>query len=187
MCFSVYGRGHRRKNGILAGMVLYGTAHRLGEGITTELIIAPAHRTDDPAILAAHCLESVDPSLAERVAEGDLLLAGAGFGAGEGAEIAVLALLALGVVAVLCAGAAPEFVAVAATHGLPVLHAPAAAEGIPAGVVVRLDLERGQATDRASGAVFLFPPCSAPLIAAVRRGQLLARMRRVVEEEGYDG
>jgi hypothetical protein len=36
-------------------MILYGTTHRVGDGITTAAIIAPEHQADtDPAWLAAH-------------------------------------------------------------------------------------------------------------------------------------
>jgi hypothetical protein len=53
--------------------------------------------------------------------------------------------------------------------------------------VARLDLVGGRITDRATGQVYLAPPCAPALVEAVRRAQLLTRMRRVVEEEGFDG
>ncbi len=96
-------------------MVLYGTAHRVGDSVTTDEIIAPEHRVgDDPASLAAHCLAAVDPAIAEHTREGDVLLAGRDFGGGPEPDIAVLALQALGFAAVVCASADPGFVAVAA-------------------------------------------------------------------------
>ena len=49
------------------------------------------------------------------------------------------------------------------------------------------DLASGRIEDRASGAVYQAPACPPDLVAAVRRAQLLNRMRRVVEEEGFDG
>jgi 3-isopropylmalate/(R)-2-methylmalate dehydratase small subunit len=169
-------------------MILYGTTHRVGDDVTTNDIIAPEWRAaDDPAVLAAHCLAGVDPVIAERAREGDLLLAGRGFGGGPEPDAAALALQAAGFAAVVCVTADPSFVAAAATYGLPVLISPAAAAAITAGTVVRLDLARGRIEDRASGAVYDAPPCPPALIDAARRAQLLARMRRVVEEEGFDG
>ena len=168
-------------------MVLYGTAHRVGDGITTDDIIAPEQRgAGDPVWLAAHCLAVVDPAIAEQAREGDVLLAGVGFGAGAGAEAAVLALQAAGFAAIVCAGADAGFAQAAAAYGLPVLVCPAAT-GIAAGHVVRLDLQAGTITDRATGVVFHTSPCSPELVAAVRRAQLLIRMRRVVDEEGFEG
>jgi 3-isopropylmalate/(R)-2-methylmalate dehydratase small subunit len=169
-------------------MVLYGTTHRVGDQITTDAIIEPEHQADsDPAWLAAHCLASVDPAIAETAREGDILLAGEGFGAGPEQELAVLALQATGLATIICASADPGFVTAAEAYGLPVLICPAAASGITPGGVARLDLASGRITDRATGQVYLAPPSAPTLVDAVRRAQLLTRMRRVVEEEGFDG
>jgi 3-isopropylmalate/(R)-2-methylmalate dehydratase small subunit len=169
-------------------MILYGTTHRVGTGITTAAIIAPEHQADsDPAWLAAHCLAGVDPAIAESARAGDVLLAGNDFGAGPDAEIAVLALQALGFAAIICATADASFVAAAEAYGLPVLICPAAVAAIMAGGVARLDLAGGRVTDRATGASYAVPPCAPALVDTVRRAQLLARMRQVVDEEGYDG
>jgi 3-isopropylmalate/(R)-2-methylmalate dehydratase small subunit len=168
-------------------MILYATTHRVGDAITTDDIIAPEWRASgDPATLAAHCLADIDLAVAERAREGDALLAGRDFGAGAEPDVAALALQAVGFVVILCSSADPGFVAAAADFGLPVLVCPAAA-AIAEGVVVRVDLARGRIEDRATGALYEAPPCAPDLIAAVRRAQLLSRMRRVVEEEGFDG
>jgi 3-isopropylmalate/(R)-2-methylmalate dehydratase small subunit len=169
-------------------MVLYGTTHHIGDRITTNMIIAPEHQADsDPAWLAAHCLAGVDPAIAEMAREGDLLLAGDNFGAGPDQELAVLALQAVGFATIVCASADPGFVDAAETYGLPVLICPAAVASITPSSLVRLDLVGGRITDRATGQVYLAPPCAPVLVEAVRRAQLLTRMRRVVEEEGFDG
>jgi 3-isopropylmalate dehydratase small subunit len=168
-------------------MIHYGTTHRVGDAISTTHIIAPEHRADDPATLAAHCLQAVDAGLSEQVADGDVLMAGHGFGAGDDAESAVLALQALGVAAIMAASAAPSFVDAAHAYGLPVIIAPAAVGGIEAASVVRIDFEHGTITDRANGTVYHAPLIPPDVVAAVQRAQLLQRMRRVVEEEGYDG
>ena len=169
-------------------MILYGTTHRVGAGITSAAIITPAHQGDtDPAWLAAHCLFGVDPAIAEAAREGDVLLAGNDFGAGPDAEIAVLALQAVGFAAIVCVTADSDFVAAAEAYGLPVLICPAAVAAITPGGVVRLDLAGGRVTDRATGESYAVPPCAPTLVDTVRRAQLLSRMRRVVEEEGYDG
>lgn len=166
-------------------MVLYGTTHRVGDDVTAAQIIAPDVPSDDPAQLAAQCLAAIDPTLAEHVADGDVLLAGRAFGEGDAPETAVLALQALGFAAVICHTAAPPFVAIAQSYGLPVIEAPEAADALPPGAIARIDLERGNITDQATKARFRFPPCSPELSAAVRRARLLAQMRRVVEEEGF--
>jgi 3-isopropylmalate/(R)-2-methylmalate dehydratase small subunit len=169
-------------------MVLYGTVHRVGDGITCNQIIGPEHRAaGDPALLAAYCLSQVDPAIAEQAREGDVLVAGRGLGMGPEPEIAVLALQAAGFAAVVCISGHPDFVQTAESYGLPVLVCPEAAAEIAAGSVVRLDLASGRITDRASGVDYQAPPCAPALVELVRRAQLLGRMRRAVEEEGFDG
>jgi 3-isopropylmalate/(R)-2-methylmalate dehydratase small subunit len=168
-------------------MVLFGTAHRVGDGVTTAVIIAPEYRAGDPALLSAHCLAAVDPAIAEHAREGDLLLAGRDLGAGADPESAVLALQAVVFAAIVCVSAAAHFIEIAQSYGLPVLSCPDAVAEIRSGGVVRLDLASGQITDRTTGVHYQAPPCSPALVDIVRRAQLLARMRRVVEEEGYDG
>jgi 3-isopropylmalate/(R)-2-methylmalate dehydratase small subunit len=168
-------------------MILYGTTHRVGDSVGTADIIAPEWRdAGDPAVLAAHCLAGVAPEIAETVREGDLLLAGQAFGAGDDPDSAVLALQAAGFVAIVCASADSGFAETAAVYGLPVLESPATG-AIAAGVVARIDLARGQILDRSTGAAYAVPPAAPELVEAVRRSQLLTRMRRVVEEEGFDG
>jgi 3-isopropylmalate dehydratase small subunit len=98
----------------------------------------------------------------------------------------VLALQALGFAAVICASADAEFAEAAAAYGLPVLVS-SAATNIATGAIVRIDLASGTITDRSNGSVYQTTPCPPELVAAVRRAQLLARMRRVVEEEGFEG
>ncbi len=168
-------------------MILYGTIHHVGDSVTTDDIIPHELRgAGDPALLAAHCLATLAPAIAEAAREGDVLLAGHNFGIGGDADAAVLALQALGFAAVICAGADAEFVETAAAYGLPVLISSAATSMMP-GTIVRIDLASGKITDRSNGAVFQTTPCPADLVATVRRAQLLVRMRRVVEEEGFDG
>lgn len=167
-------------------MILYGNAHRVGDDITTRAIIAPEHG-DDPATLAAFCLADVAPDIAEHVRDGDILLAGRGFGVGDAPEIAVLALQAAGFAAIICIDCDPVFADLAASYGLPVVTCPAAVAAIASNQQLRLDLARGILDDRTTRAHYRFPPCAPALLDTLRRHMLLAQMRHVVEEEGFDG
>jgi 3-isopropylmalate/(R)-2-methylmalate dehydratase small subunit len=165
-------------------VVLTGHARRVGGDLTPEAVIdAETAATGDPALLAARCVAAADPSFAERCGEGDLLVLDGALLGGPGAEAAVIALQAVGVAAAVCAAADPALAELAAGYGLPLLAAPQAAAAIPEGAVVRLDLERGQI--EADGQRWACSPLDPPALAAARRAQLLARMRRVVEDEGY--
>lgn len=168
-------------------MVLSGHTFRVGDDIGAAMILAPEHwPADDPALLAAACLAGVDPAIAEQVREGDILLAGKRFGGDTGQEQAVLALLAAGFVAIVCVSADGRFVDEAHAMGLPVLQH-SLAHALPAGDVLRIDLATGGVEAREAGLRLETEPVAPAIVAAVRQAQLLSRMRRVVEDEGFDG
>jgi 3-isopropylmalate/(R)-2-methylmalate dehydratase small subunit len=169
-------------------MILYAPCRVLGDAVSTDLILPPERRAaDDPAEWAAWCLSGVDPQLPEQLQEGDALLAGTDFGIGAEAEIAVLALQAAGITAIVCVSAAPMFAEAARRLGLPVIICPEAVRETPDGAVLRLDLVRGDIEARASGKRYRAEPCPPDVVAAVRQTHMLTRMRRMVEEEGFDG
>lgn len=162
-------------------MILTGYIHTITGDLTPAQIIAPVYaELGDPALLAAHCLEAVAPELAERAREGDVLVVAGEICAGPGAEAAVLALQAAGLSAVVAHRFGDELREPAAIYGLPLIALGLAAAD---GDHIRIDLERGQL--EAAGRRSAFPPLHAAALAPVRRAQLLARMRRVVEDEGY--
>jgi 3-isopropylmalate/(R)-2-methylmalate dehydratase small subunit len=166
-------------------MVFTGYARRVVRELDPALIIAPEHAASgDPALLAAHCLAAVDPALAETVREGDILVVAASLAGGAASEAAVIALQALGIAAIIAPAADADFAEIAGTYGLPVLLQPAAAHEIPANALLRLDIARGSIEVR-GGASWQAEPCAEVVVAATQRAQLLIRMRRVVEDEGF--
>ncbi len=165
-------------------MVITGYARALrGDLDPAAIIDAETAALGDPALLAAGCLAAVDPGFAERAGEGDILVVDGALRAGPGAEAAVIALQAVGVAAVVCAEGADELVELGLVYGLPIVSAPEAVGAIAEGAVVRLDLEDGRL--EVAPQRWTFAPLSHAALAAARRAQLLARMRRVVEDEGY--
>ncbi|MFV9504178.1 MAG: hypothetical protein AB4911_06395 [Oscillochloridaceae bacterium umkhey_bin13] len=165
-------------------MVIQGYIHLIKGNLQTTQIIDPALvAAGDPALIAAGCLVERDPGFAERVREGDLLVLDGALRGDEHAEAAIIALQAVGLAAVICAAADPAIISQGMRYGLPVLIIPAAAQTVREGDLLRLDLERGQL--EANGARWTYPPLPADALTAVRRVQLLSRMRRVVEDEGF--
>jgi 3-isopropylmalate dehydratase small subunit len=165
-------------------MVISGYARALRGDLDPEAIIdAESAASGDPALLAANCLAAVDASFAERAGDGDILVLDGALRAGPGAEAAVIALQAVGVAAVVCAAGADELVELGMVYGLPIVRAPEAVGAIAERAVVRLDLEDGRL--EVAPRRWTITPLSPAALAAARRAQLLARMRRVVEDEGY--
>ena len=56
-------------------MKYQGTVIRYGDNVDTDVIIPARYlNTGDPAALAAHCMEDLDPGFVQRVKKGDILL-----------------------------------------------------------------------------------------------------------------
>lgn len=165
-------------------MVIQGYVRYLQGDLATSQVIEPGLVAEgDPALIAAGCLAARDPSFAERVREGDLLVVDGALRGADQAEAALIAWQAVGLVAVICAAAEPAMINQGLGYGLPVLIIPAATPLLREGSLARLELERGQL--EAQGIRWCFQPLAAAGLAAVRQVQLLRRMRQVVEDEGF--
>lgn len=124
-------------------MKVSGRALVLGDGITTDAMIAGKHcRMADPRKLAPHALEGVVPG--QRSLRGSVLVAGLNLGVGSSREQAPLALKAAGVRAVVAGSFGRIFFRNAINLGLPVLRCPAAAAAVRDGEPVRVDLSAGK-------------------------------------------
>jgi 3-isopropylmalate/(R)-2-methylmalate dehydratase small subunit len=149
-------------------MTAQGTVFRYGDNVDTDVIIPARYlTTSDPAELAAHCMEDIDPTFVKRVKTGDMIVADANFGCGSSREHAPIAIKAAGVSCVIARSFARIFYRNAINIGLPILECPAAA-AIQAGHTVSVDFDTGSITDKTTGQTFTaapFPPFMKELIA----------------------
>ena len=102
-------------------MSTYGRIWRFGDDIDTDALAPGAYMKGSLDELAAHCLETVNPSFAAEVEPGDVLVAGKNFGMGSSREQGAEALKHLGVCAVIARSFAGIFYRNAINLGLPVL------------------------------------------------------------------
>lgn len=72
-----------------------------GNDVDTDALAPGAYMQHGIEVIAAHCLENLDPSFAGGVRPGDVLVAGKNFGIGSSREQAAAALVHLGVRAVI--------------------------------------------------------------------------------------
>jgi len=117
---------------------------KFGDAIDTDVIIPGRYLTSrDPAFLGSHCMEGADPTFANRVKRGDVVVAGKNFGCGSSREHAVLALQGAGIACVVAASFARIFFRNAINNGLSVLVCPEAAVIAHDGEPILIDTESG--------------------------------------------
>jgi 3-isopropylmalate dehydratase small subunit len=166
--------------GVIA--MITGRAFVFGDSIDTDAM-APGLWFKAPIeIMAAHCLESVDPAFAKQVRPGDIVVAGRNFGVGSAREQAAMALRHLGVGAVLAVSFGRIFYRNALNFGLPALAFPAAG-GIHAGETLRVDAVAGLIENLSSGSRWQVPGIPAHLVALVAAGGLMPWLRQRLATE----
>lgn len=103
-----------------------------------------------------------DDSFADRVKEGDIVIAGANFGCGSSREHPSVGLAYAGVKAVICKSVNRIFYRSSVNQGLPIILLPAAVEAYKPGDTVDVDFENGKVT--IAGKVFAFAPLPDKLV-----------------------
>lgn len=147
-----------------------GTVFKYGDNVDTDVIIPARYlNSSDPAELAKHCMEDIDPSFISRVHPGDIIVADKNFGCGSSREHAPIAIKAAGVSCVIAETFARIFYRNAINIGLPIIECPEASRGIEEGDRVEVDFDNGMIYDRTKGISFqgqAFPEFMQKIIAA---------------------
>ncbi len=160
-------------------MTIRGRAHKVGDHIDTDLVIAGRYLvTTDPAKLAEHLFEDLDPDLRKRIRPGDVVVAGENFGQGSSREHAPLALVGAGVQAVVAASFARIFYRNAFNNGLLLLECPEASRGIQDGDEVEIDPETGQIHNLTRGERYQAKPVPPFMRELIQLGGIIPYVRR---------
>ena len=149
-----------------------GKVWKYGDHVNTDVIIPGRYLDDyDPKNMAKHALEDLDPTFAQKVTYGDVIVAGRNFGCGSSREQAPLALRYAGVGAVVASSFARIFYRNAINVGLPVIEIDATGM-FEKGDVALINLEKGIIVNEASGRTSKFEPLPDFLLAILKEGGL---------------
>ena len=139
--------------------MLKGKVHKYGADVNTDVIIPARYLSlSEPAELAEHCMEDIDPEFVSRVKRGDIMVATTNFGCGSSREHAPLAIKASGISCIIAKSFARIFFRNAINIGLPLLECDEAVDKIEAGDLVEVELSGGRIKNVNSGRVFTAKP-----------------------------
>ncbi len=163
-----------------------GRAWVFGDNIDTD-VLAPGRFMKGPVEAAApHCLESVDPDFAGKVAPGDFVIAGGNFGLGSSREQAAQVLRMLGVAAVIAKSFGGIFYRNAFNLGLLAVLCPEIGRIDPQDRLA-LDAEAGVLHNLNSGERYACEPVPAHLLALIADGGLIPHLERRFKSESRKG
>ncbi len=159
-------------------MILKGTAHVYGDHINTDYIISGKYKfkTLDMKELSRHVLEDLDPEFAEKVQEGDFIVAGINFGCGSSREQAPLVITHAGVSAVLARSFARIFFRNSINKGLPLVECDTSR--ISTGDLLEVNLETGEVKNATTGETLNAAPLPDVMMRILEEGGLVEHLKQ---------
>lgn len=162
-------------------MKLCGRAFVFGDRIDTDLLAPGPYMRQPLDVLAAHCLEAIDPNFASEVQAGDIVVGGESFGVGSSREQAVQALAQLGVGAIVAKSFARIFYRNALNLGVPALVCPELEA--ERGQRIEVQPVEGRVINLDTGREYHCDPIPAQLMAIVSAGGLMPWLEQKLARE----
>ncbi|MFA5357094.1 MAG: 3-isopropylmalate dehydratase small subunit [Candidatus Omnitrophota bacterium] len=154
-------------------MILKGRAHKFGDNINTDDIIAAKYLvTTDEKELGKNCMENIAPGFSGKVSKGDIIVADKNFGCGSSREHAPRALKGCGISAVIARSFAGIFFRNSINVGLPIMELGDTGK-INEGDSLEIDLDGGIINDLTTGKTYKIEPFPGFLQDIVKRGGLM--------------
>jgi 3-isopropylmalate/(R)-2-methylmalate dehydratase small subunit len=158
---------------------LTGKVHKYGANVNTDAIIPARYlNISDPAELAKHCMEDINPDFVAKVQSGDFIVATTNFGSGSSREHAPLAIKAAGISGVIAKSFARIFFRNAINIGLPILECGEAVEETDSGDTLEVDLARGKIKNLTKNKLFQAKPYPDFMLELISAGGLIEHTKR---------
>lgn len=161
-------------------MSIKGRAWKYGDHVNTDVIFPGkyTYTISDPAEMAPHALEDLDPEFAKNVRPGDVVVGGKNFGCGSSREQAPQSIKSAGAGAIIAKGFARIFYRNCINIGLPALTCAEAVDAIGHGDQVEVNLDAGTITVK--GKSFKFPPFAGYAKMIIDHGGLIEHTRKAL-------
>jgi 3-isopropylmalate dehydratase small subunit len=160
-------------------MIYKGRAWKFGKNFDTDAIIPARYlNTTDPAELASHLMEDIDPKFLEKIKPGDILVAEDNFGCGSSREHAPLAIKSAGLSCVVAKSFARIFYRNSFNMGLPIFESAAAVDGIRQGDELEADSESGEIKNLSTGQTFKIQPLPSFMQQLIEAGGLMNYIKK---------
>ena len=158
-------------------MKTQGHVFKYGDNVDTDVIIPARYlNTADANELAKHCMEDIDATFVEKVAKGDIMVAGWNFGCGSSREHAPLVIKTCGTGCVIAKSFARIFYRNAINIGLPVIVCKDLPDAVSTGDEMELSLTEGVA--KANGQVFSCTKLPPYMQQILSQGGLIASLNK---------
>jgi len=166
-------------------MQYHGRVWKYGDNVNTDVIFPGkyTYTVTDPAQMAHHALEDLDPRFAKEMTPGDIVVAGRNWGCGSSREQAVTALAMAGVKVLVATSIARIYFRNAVNGGILPVISEAAVAAIIDGETITVDTESFTVT--CAKGTFEFPPLSPSLKAILEAGGLIPMLKaKLAAEKG---
>lgn len=159
-------------------MILKGKAHKFGDDINTDYIIAGKYKSKYATVKeqARHVMEDLDPDFYEKIVPGDFVVAGSNFGCGSSRETAPLVIRYANLSAVLAKSFARIFFRNAINTGLPVLRCNT--DLIDPGDDLEVDVKAGVVRNLTKGVEIQASPLPEVMITILNDGGLIEHYKK---------
>jgi len=159
---------------------IIGRVWKYGDDVNTDVIFPGkyTYSLTDPAEMAKHALEDLDPTFVTNVRPGDIIVAGKNWGCGSSREQAVVCLKQAGVGAIVARSFARIYFRNAINYALPIVACDAV-DSVEAGEEITIDFAAGTVvTPRAT---YTFPPFPPEVMAIFEAGGLIPYTQQVLK------
>lgn len=145
---------------------------------TDEIIPARYLTTDDEQELAKHCMEDLDKEFVNKVAPGDIIVAGEDFGCGSSREHAVWAIRGVKVQTVIAKTFARIFFRNAINCGFYLIESEDGPDKINDGDELEIDYKAGLIKNKTAGIDITFNPLPDFALEIINDGGLLEHIKK---------